>query len=85
MEHINKFRVTTTQITTGSTYQARGGSIMFYNGSTTDTIVINGFPILPQSVLTDDANQNEMNITIYTITYTGTDRKLIIREKIFVS
>jgi hypothetical protein len=58
---------------------------MFYNGSTTDTIIVNGFPILPQSVLTDDANQSEMNITIYTITYIGTDRKLIIREKIFVS
>lgn len=82
---MNKFRILTTSMTTGSTYLAKGGSIMFYNGSLTDTIVINGFPLLPQSVLTDDANQGEINTTIYTITYNGSDRKLIIREKIFIS
>ena len=81
---MTKFSIKTTQMKDGTNYLASGGSIMFYNGSTTDTIKINGFPVPPQSVLVVDANQDERNTTIYNFVYLGTDRLLTIREKIFI-
>lgn len=80
---MTSFIVKTTKIENNN-YKANGGSIMFVNLSTTDTVTVNGFPLLPNSYFSHEANADEINTTQYSFTFpVGATKALYVHEKIY--
>lgn len=79
-----KFKIDITRIEKSGEILSNCGDILFVNLSTTDTVTINGFPIPPLSAQGYGANQDELNVTGFSILYNGADKLLYVHKKIYL-